>query len=146
MTKTLSMKSHKNYNLNANEEFVLLLTFKFVIWFFGGFTLKSKFRSIAYLLNVSEHIYWIWDLEDEVHSIWDLWTSGLQECKGNDFFKIGRVGSNFWSGIGNQDILEGQLPLPEYSAPKRFVGGNLTSSVLKTPKYCCRSHLKMNPN
>ena len=26
------------------------------------------------------------DLEGEVHSIWDLWTSGLQECKGNLFF------------------------------------------------------------
>jgi len=53
-------------------------------------------QSIVYLLNVNEHIYWIWDLEDEVHSIWDLWVSGLQECKGNDFFEVGWAGNNFW--------------------------------------------------
>ena len=54
-----------------------------------------KFQSIAYLFNGSEHIYIyidiyrILDLEGEVHSIWDLWISGLQECKGNGFFKVG---------------------------------------------------------
>ena len=50
-----------------------------------------KSQLIAYLLDESEHIYWILDLGDEVHSIWDLWRSGLQECKGNDFFE-GRAG------------------------------------------------------
>jgi hypothetical protein len=30
MTKTLSMVSHKNYNLNANEGFVIFLTSKFI--------------------------------------------------------------------------------------------------------------------
>ena len=74
MTKTLSMVSHKNnYNLNANEGFVIFLTSKLVTWFIGSFTLKMKSQSIAYLLNGSEHMYWIWNLEDEVHSIWDLW-------------------------------------------------------------------------
>ena len=29
------------------------------------------------------YIYWILDLENEVHSIWVIWTSGLQECKGH---------------------------------------------------------------
>ena len=57
-----------------------------------------KPQSIAYLLNGSEHIYWILDLEGEVHSIWDLWISGLQECKGNGFFEVGWVDNNFWSG------------------------------------------------
>jgi hypothetical protein len=28
------------------------------------------------------------DLEDEVHSIWDLWIIGFQECKGNGFFEV----------------------------------------------------------
>ena len=39
---------------------------------------------MAYLLNESEHIYWISDLDMEVHSIWDIvyGQSGLQECKG----------------------------------------------------------------
>ena len=27
-------------------------------------------------------MYWILEIENEVHSIWVIWTSGLQECKG----------------------------------------------------------------
>ena len=42
---------------------------------------------LDYLLHGSEHIYWILDLEGEVHSTWDLWISGLQECKSNGFFQ-----------------------------------------------------------
>ena len=72
MTKTLSMVSRKNYNLIANEGFEIFLTSKLITWFSGGFTLKMKPKPIAYLFNGSEHIYWIWDLEGEVHSIWDL--------------------------------------------------------------------------
>ena len=72
MTKALSMVSHENYNLNANEGFVIFFTFKLFTWYIGGFTLKIKSQSIAYLLNGSEHMYWIWDLKGEVHSIWDL--------------------------------------------------------------------------
>ena len=37
-----------------------------------GFTCGMKSQSIAYLLIGSAHIYWILDLEGEVHSIWDL--------------------------------------------------------------------------
>ena len=66
------MVSHGNYNLNANEGFVIFFTFKLFTWYIGGFTLKIKSQSIAYLLNGSEHMYWIWDLKGEVHSIWDL--------------------------------------------------------------------------
>ena len=51
------MISHKNYNFGANEGFVIFLTSKLITCFFGGFTLKMKSRSIAYLLNESEHIY-----------------------------------------------------------------------------------------
>ena len=99
MTKILSMVSHKIYNLNANKGFVSILTSKLITWFIGGFTPKMKSQSIAYLLNGNEHIYRIWDLQDEVHSIWDLWISGLQECKGNGFFEIGQAGgSSFRSG------------------------------------------------
>ena len=58
-----------------------------------------KPQSIAHSLNGNEHIYWVLDLEGEVHSIWDLWVSGLQECKSNEFFfKIGRAGSSFRAG------------------------------------------------
>ena len=54
----------------------------------GGFILKVRSQSIAYLLNGSEHIFWILDLEGEVHSIYNLWISDLQECKGNDFGQV----------------------------------------------------------
>ena len=69
MTKTLSMVSHKNINLNANESFVIFLTSKLITCFIHGFTSKMKSQSIAYLLNESENIYYTLDLEDEVHSI-----------------------------------------------------------------------------
>ena len=73
------MVSHNNYNLSGIEAFVVFMTSKLLITcFIDGFTSERKSQSIAYLLNGSEHIYWILDLEDEVHSIWVVWTSGLQ--------------------------------------------------------------------
>ena len=39
------------------------------------------------LLDGNEHIYWILDLQSEVHLIWDLRVSGLQECKSNELFQ-----------------------------------------------------------
>ena len=57
MKKTLSMVSHKNHNLHANEGFVIFLTSKLIICFIGSFTLKRKSQLVAYLLNESEHIY-----------------------------------------------------------------------------------------
>ena len=92
---------------------------------FGGFTLKMNSQSIAYLLNGSEHIYKILDLEGEVHSIWDLWISDLQECKGNDFFEVGRAGNIFWLGPENLDFQDRQLALPKSTFPKNFVRGEL---------------------
>ena len=64
--------SHKNYNLNPNEGFLIYLTCKSKTCFINDFTLIMKSQSIAYLLNGSEHIYCILDLEGEVHLIWDL--------------------------------------------------------------------------
>jgi hypothetical protein len=81
MTKTLSMASHKNDNLSANEGFVMFFISKLITCFIDRFTLKMKSQSIPYLLKGCEHIYWILNLENEVHSIWVIWTSGLQECK-----------------------------------------------------------------
>ena len=76
------MVSHKNYKLSANEGLVKRFTSKLMICFIDGFTSKRKSQPIAYLVNGSEHIYWILDLENEVHSIWVIWTSGFQECNG----------------------------------------------------------------
>ena len=66
------MAFYKNYSLNADEGFVIFLTSKLITCFIGGFTLTMKSQSIAYLLSGSGDIYWILDLEGEVHSIWDL--------------------------------------------------------------------------
>jgi hypothetical protein len=61
----------------------MFLTSKLITSFIEGFTSKRKSQSNAYLLNGNEHIYWSLDLENEVHSIWVICTSGLQECKGH---------------------------------------------------------------
>ena len=84
MTKRVS---HKNYHLSVKKGFVIFLTSKLITCFIDGFTSKMKSQSIAYLLNESEHLYWILDFEDEVHSIWVIWTSSLQECKGDFIFR-----------------------------------------------------------
>ena len=69
MRKTLPMESYKNYNLSANEAFVIFLTSKLIACFIDRFTSKMKSQSIAFLLNGSENIHWILDLDDEVHPI-----------------------------------------------------------------------------
>ena len=68
------MVSHKNYNLTVNEDFVIFLTSELITCLIDGFIPGMKSQSIAYLLidNAHIYIYLILDLEDEVHSIWDL--------------------------------------------------------------------------
>ena len=69
MTKILSLVSHKNDNLSASEGFVMFLTSKLITCFIDGFTSKMKSHSVAYSLNAREYIYWILDLENEMHSM-----------------------------------------------------------------------------
>ncbi len=99
----------------------MFLTSKLVSCFIDGFTSGMKSQSIAYLLLGSAHIYWILDLEGEVHSIWDLQSSGLQECKGNVFFEVGRVGQQF--SVGSKFSWEG-CPRPDMT-PQSSQGGTL---------------------
>lgn len=40
------------------------------------------------------YIYWLLNLEGEVHSIWNLLINDLQEYKDNDFFEVGRADIN----------------------------------------------------
>jgi hypothetical protein len=93
--RPFEMISHIEYNLNANEDFVTFLTSKLITCFIDSFPLDLKSRSILYLLSGSEHVYWILDLGGDMHSIWVLWTSRLQECKGNLFFEVRRGGQQF---------------------------------------------------
>jgi len=85
MTKTLAMVSHKNYNLSANEGFVMFLTSKFVTCFIDGFTLKRKSSQLLiYSMEVNFYIGF-WTLKMKCTQ-YGLYTSGLQECKGNFIF------------------------------------------------------------
>ena len=95
MTNTLSKVSHKIITSMLTRVLIIFLTSKLITCFIDGFTAKMKFQSIVYLLNESEHMYWILDLEGEVHSIWDLRISGLQKCKSNGFSKVRRDEQKF---------------------------------------------------
>ena len=45
------MVSHKNYNLSANEGFVITFISKLITCFIDGFTSKMKSQSIAYVFK-----------------------------------------------------------------------------------------------
>jgi hypothetical protein len=79
-----------------------------------------KSKSVVYLLNGREHIYWILDLEGEVHSIWDLWISGLPYYKDNGIFKVSQeqTGRSFRSSLEKYGFFSRLLPLPESTYPK----------------------------
>jgi hypothetical protein len=86
-----------------------------------------KSQSISYLLNESECIYKIWNLEGEVHSIWDSWVSGLQEyTRAMIFSKLGGRASFFGRVQKMKIFWRGSFLFP--NIPKKFVGGHLTSS------------------
>ena len=70
--KDSSNGKSQNYNLIVNEGFVIVFTAKLITCFIVSFTSKMKPQSIAYLLNESEHMYWILNLGDDMHSIWGL--------------------------------------------------------------------------
>ena len=95
--------------------------------FYWRFHFENEIPVNCLFTQWNEHIYWIWDLEGEVHSIQDLWISCLQECKNNGFFEVGVGGQQFLVGSLKSSFWDEQLPLPE-----KFVcvgGGDLTSSL-----------------
>ena len=115
---------------DVNEGFVIFFTSKLITCFIDGFTLTMIPQSIVQLLNGSGHIYWILDLEGEGHSIWDLWVSGLQECKSNEFFRNQAGGLQFliWS---RKFLFYGRAAAPaRFGHTEKFVRGSLTSSLL----------------
>ena len=119
MTKTISMLSHKNHNLDANEGFMTFLTSKLIIHFIDNFTLKLKSQSIAYLLNGSKYIDWSSDLEGEVHSIWDSWISGRQDARATVFSKLRGVRNSFRSSSKFQKATPEGCSSPNLTSPER---------------------------
>jgi hypothetical protein len=55
--RQFQMISHKNYNINVNEDFVMFLTFELITCFIDDFTSRMKSQSIVVLLIGSAHIY-----------------------------------------------------------------------------------------
>ena len=66
----------------------------------------------------------IMDLEGEVHSIWDLWVSGIKNARAMSFFKIGRVGSSFRVGPKNCFFFKRAAAPPNSDSPKISLGGS----------------------
>ena len=54
---------------------------KLITCFINGFTSKKKPNLMNTHTYIYIYIYWILDLDNEVHSIWVIWTSNLQESK-----------------------------------------------------------------
>lgn len=61
MTKYFQRVSHFHYNLDANEDFVISVTSKFITYFIDihshvfGLTMGIKSQPIAYLLKEGKH-------------------------------------------------------------------------------------------
>ena len=67
------------------------------------------------------YIYWILDLEGEVHSIWNLWRSDLQECKGDDFFKDMQGGKKISVGSKKSRFLCGAAAPARIYLPQKDI-------------------------
>ena len=93
---------------------------KLITCFIDEFHFENESQSFVYLLNGSEHIYGILDLRDEMHSIWDLWRNGLQECKASGFFEVGRGGQKF--SVGPRKSRWAAAPARVY-LPRELGGG-----------------------
>ena len=93
-----------------------------------SFTLKMKSQPIAHLLNGSVHIYWTL----KVHSIWNLWKSGLQECKGNGFFEVGRGEQKFSVGSRKSRFLCGAAAPARIYLPRKARTGE---DIIRHYKY-----------
>ena len=61
------MVSHRNYDLNGNEDYVMFLTSKLITYITDSFTSGTKSQSTAYLLsgsvqtNILDFGFWKWN-------------------------------------------------------------------------------------
>ena len=126
MTKDL-FKWWVAYIITSMRTRILYFFYFQVHYMLSVFTSGMKCQSIVYLSRGSDHLYWILGIQGKVHSIWDLWTSGLQECKGV-FFNPGGMGNtvdrgqyiyNWW---GCPRLLDPKHPSPHDGVITRLVG------------------------
>ena len=97
----------------------MFLTSKLVSCFVDGFNSIMKSRSIAHLLLGIYYIYIGFQSFKVKSTQYGIWSSYLQECKGNVCLKSGEAGNNFWSGSKNSR--EG-CPRPDLTPPKVRAG------------------------
>ena len=105
-----TMVSQKNYNLNANEGFVIFFTFKLITCFIDGFTLKMNpnqlennlstlSEMIDYVLNGFKHIYiGFWTLKVKCTQCGICGWVAFKNARTMIFSKSGRASRSSWSG------------------------------------------------
>jgi hypothetical protein len=130
MKKTPSNGTSQNYNLNANEDFVIFLASKSITCFIDNFTFGMKSLSIAYSLSETAHIYWILDFEGECTQYEICGQDGLQKYKGNVFPKSDGTNNNFQSSSSKN--------------LKSFLGSCL--SPIHLPLNTCRQCSRLKPS
>jgi hypothetical protein len=86
-----------------------------------------KSQLIAYLLAESEHIHWILDLGDEMHSIWDCGEVAFKNARAMIFLKVGWGGHRFSGGSKKFQSLCGAAAPDRLFLPQRLVGGRRSS-------------------
>ena len=70
------------------------MTSKLITCISGSFTWRMKSQSISYLLNGSEHIYWILKVKCTQYGFVDKWPSRLE---GQWFIEVGQAGGHQFS-------------------------------------------------
>ena len=108
------MVSHKNYNLNVNEDFVIFLTSKLITYFIDGFTWNEIPINFIFLLIGSTHIYWILDLKIKYTPYAICNQATFKNTRAIFFSTLERNGQQFSVGFKNSP---GDYPSPDWTPP-----------------------------
>src|ERR1700738_720627 len=121
MTKSHSIVSDKNYNLNGNEDFVIFLTSKLISCFIDGFTLKMKSSQLL-IYSREVNIYIGFEtLKMKCTQYGICGQVGFKNASTLVFSKSGGRAAVF--GRAQKNV--GDCSLTEYSPPRKARGGVL---------------------
>jgi hypothetical protein len=110
----------------SQPQFVMFFTSKLITCFIDRFASGMKSQSIAYLLIGSAHIYWILNLEGEVHSTRICSHVAFKNARAMFFFsKLGGAGINSWSGSKILKRTLGGCPNSYLTPPENSWGGGV---------------------